>query len=155
MSHKEPTKQLLGNLVMFYADNFVTYYKAHAYHFNVQGSMFNQDHQFLQEIYEFFIESHDDIGEQIRQLDRAVLPSLSAVLACSSVKEEEKYDLTCDDIFKGLDKTLYDLKEKANDIYVEASNQKLAGLETYLGDYCVGINKLHWKIKATIGKSIK
>jgi starvation-inducible DNA-binding protein len=155
MSHKEPTKQLLANLIMFYADNFVTYYKAHAYHFNIQGPMFSQDHEFLKEIYEFLYENHDGIGEQIRQLDRAVLPNLAAVLACSSVKEEVEPDLAYDKIFENLNKTVYDLKEKANDIYLEAGKQGLGGLETYLGDYCSGLNKLCWKIKATLGKSIK
>ena len=155
MSHKEPTKQLLGNLIMFYADNFAVYYKTHAYHFNVQGPMFSQDHEFLQEIYDFLYEEHDNIGEQIRQLDRAVLPSLSSIITCTSIKEEEKFDLSCEQMFKALDKDLYTVKEKANDLYVEAGNQSLAGLETYLGDYCYAINKLHWKVKATLGKSIR
>ena len=71
MTPPEPKGNSLFNLLtQLFADNFVTYFKSHSYHFNVDGPMFAQDHELLNEIYDFLWAQHDMLGEQIRQMDK-------------------------------------------------------------------------------------
>ena len=37
-----------------FAGNFVSYYRSHVAHVNIQGRNFYQDHKLLQKIYEYF-----------------------------------------------------------------------------------------------------
>ena len=98
--------ELIKGLIKLYADNFVLYYKAHSFHFNVQGSTFAQDHAVLEELYTFLWEQHDTIGEQVRQFDKAVPVSLEEVIKLSTLSEQNSllkvsqpmYDVLCNDI---------------------------------------------------------
>ena len=58
-------EELIVALKKVLADTFVMYYKAHSYHWNVEGSNFPQYHEFLQNIYEEIFAAVDVIAEHI------------------------------------------------------------------------------------------
>jgi starvation-inducible DNA-binding protein len=148
-------KDVANTLKSLYADNFVLYYKAHAFHFNVQGSTFAQDHALLEEIYTFLWEQHDILGEQIRQLDKPVVASLAVLLNNTALTECEESKNTNAAIFKELSTDIQSLLTYAQYLYKCAGECDCGGLETLIGDYLKALSKLHWKVKATLGVSIK
>lgn len=148
-------KSILVLLKALYASNFVTYYKSHAFHFNIEGNTFSQDHSFFQTIYEFLQEEHDNLGEQIRQLDKPVTSTLKDVLNLSLVEESNIITKSNLDLLVILEENFCQLHEQAQELYDTANSQQYGALETYIGDYMVALSKLHWMIKATLKRSIK
>jgi len=149
------SNSLITQLTQLYADNFVTYYKSHGYHFNVEGPMFAQGHALLEEIYDFLWAQHDMLGEQIRQMDKAVPCSLKDVLKMSEIIECDSPQKTSKEMFTWLNKDFDCLIEYAQTLYDDADLSSQGGLATLIGDYLKDLSKLNWKVKATIGKSFK
>jgi len=149
------SNSLITQLTQLYADNFVTYYKSHGYHFNVEGPMFSQDHALLEEIYDFLWAQHDMLGEQIRQMDKAVPCSLKDVLKMSEIIECDSPQKTSKEMFTWLNKDFDCLIEYAQTLYDDADLSSQGGLATLIGDYLKDLSKLNWKVKATLGKSFK
>jgi len=142
-------------LMQLFADNFVTYFKSHSYHFNVEGPMFAQDHALLQEIYEFLHEQHDGLGEQIRQLNKGTPCSLKEVLKMTEIVECDSPKKPSKEMFTWLNEDFDCLCECAQKIYDEADMECYGGLATFVGDYIRDLSKLNWKVRATLGKSFK
>jgi len=142
-------------LMQLFADNFVTYFKSHTYHFNVQGVTFSQDHALLQEIYEFLHDQHDGIGEQIRQQEKGTPCSLKELLKMTDIVECDSPEKPSEEMFKWLNQDFDCLIECAQKLYDEADMQGYGGLATFTGDYIRDLSKLNWKVKATLGKSFK
>lgn len=152
---KKMTTNLIAPLKQLFCDNFVTYYKSHGYHFNVEGNTFAQDHELLNEIYDFLWAQHDMLGEQIRQMDKAAPGSLKEILATSDIKECMKVGETSKVMFGELSDDFSSLISTAQNLYDSADMESCGGLATLVGDYLKDLNKLHWKVKATLGKSFK
>ena len=60
---------LIQQLRVILGTNFSLYFKAHSFHWNVEGSDFYQYHKFFEVIYEEAEGAVDGIGEKLRQLD--------------------------------------------------------------------------------------
>jgi len=146
---------IVSGLRCLFADNFVTYYKSHGYHFNVEGNTFAQDHELLNEIYDFLWAQHDMLGEQIRQLDKPAPSSLKAILSISEVTEAVSVNLSSRSMFENLVEDFDLLMRNGQWLYDAADENDLGGLSTLVGDYLKDLSKLRWKLKATLGRSIK
>jgi DNA-binding ferritin-like protein len=144
---------LITALRLFHSDNFVAYFKTHYYHFAVQGSTFSQDHALLNDIYDFLWNAHDDIGEQLRQQDALPFSSMAAMIDASCLSEAKSGGVSSSNMFEDLSKVIDILIDAAQNIYDQTDPH--GGLQTFIGDYLKDLSKLHWKVKATIGKSIK
>jgi len=145
--------QLMVSLLRkLYADNFTAYYKSHGFHFNVQGVTFAQDHGLLEEVYQFLWKQNDILGEQIRQLDKTVLPSLADILELTNIVECKKGKETSKDMFNDLQQDFDTIMEVGQVIFDKST--AYGGLNTLIGDYLKGLSKLNWKLKATLGRSI-
>jgi starvation-inducible DNA-binding protein len=152
---KPKSNTLLTQLTQLYADNFVTYYKSHGYHFNVEGTTFAQDHALLEEIYDFLWAQHDMLGEQIRQMDKGVPCSLKEVLSMTDIVECDSPKKSSKEMFTWLNEDFDELIKNAQELYDDADMQSYGGLATLIGDYIRDLSKLNWKVKATVGKSFK
>lgn len=145
--------KLVENLTKLYASNFVLYYKTHAFHFNVQGPTFVQDHAILEELYTFLWEQHDALGEQIRQFCKAVPYSLDVVTDLSAIEDEPKALILPAPMYNSLVIDVEDVLSQAQWVYDTAGTEGDGGCETLVGDYLKSLSKLHWKLKALQGKS--
>jgi len=146
-------KVIVSGLKNLHADNFVVYFKSHVFHFDVQGANFSQDHALLNEVYDFLLDMHDTLGEQIRQLDSLPCSSLKDMLEYSVIGESKDGDKSSKEMLGILSNDFDSLNGSAQALY--ESTTECGGLQTMLGDYLKDLSKIHWKIKATIGKSIK
>jgi starvation-inducible DNA-binding protein len=130
------------------ANTFVMYFKAHAFHWNVEGSNFPQYHDFFSEIYEEVFGNLDPIAEQIRALGAYAPTALSQLLSMTSITEaagvsspqQMVNDLLSDNekIIQGLIAG-YKLAESANEL----------GLSNFLQDLVDKHKKLSWKLTST------
>lgn len=71
------------------SNTFVLYFKAHSYHWNVEGPDFEQYHSFLGKFYEEVFGEVDTIAELIRTLDVYAPTSLAKLTTGSDIEETE------------------------------------------------------------------
>jgi len=141
-------------LLQLICSNFVAYHNAHAAHLNTQGTNFVSDHALMEEIYSFLWEYYDTLSELLRQCDKQTPAKLSDILKLSSINEA-KFGNSSSVLFGGISVDLETLKEQGQAAYDAAGKEGYGGAETVIGDYLAGVNKLHWKVKAVLGRSFK
>ena len=138
---------LVSQLRQVMADNFVFYFKAHSFHWNVEGPNFPQYHEFLEGVYTNAFAAVDRIAEEIRALGEYAPMSLNEMLNTSSLMENTSqrnamsmFSILSDDnqnILGGL---------LATQKMAEAANQ--VGLANYLQDLYDSHKKLAWMLSA-------
>ena len=82
-------EQLIEQLKVILGTTFGLYFKAHSYHWNVEGPDFAQYHKFLGKFYESVYGNVDPIAEHIRSLDSYAPTSLSRMVELSDVPETD------------------------------------------------------------------
>ena len=78
---------LADTLKSLLADIYTLYFKAHSYHWNVEGSDFAQYHEFLGKFYEDVYGSADVVAELIRTLDAYAPVSFASLLSTATIEE--------------------------------------------------------------------
>jgi starvation-inducible DNA-binding protein len=138
---------LVSQLRQVMANNFVFYFKAHSFHWNVEGPNFPQYHEFLEGVYTNAFGAVDRIAEEIRALGEYAPMSLNEMLNTSSLMENTSqrnamsmFSILSEDnqnILGGL---------LATQKMAEAANQ--VGLANYLQDLYDSHKKLAWMLSA-------
>lgn len=90
---------LVTQLNKIMADSMVFYFKAHSFHWNVEGPNFNDYHAFFSTVYTQAFESVDPIAEYIRQLGSYAPNSLSQLINTSNLTELTSKPSTAMDMF--------------------------------------------------------
>jgi len=142
---------LIKQMNVVLADSYVTYLKAHGYHWNIVGKDFYQMHKLLEIIYEEIQEAIDDIGEQVRQINGRAIHSLL---------EFDTYKTISDNVVtNGHDNTgmLSDLSNANLQViaslyraYDLAEEHKEFGLSNFLQDRMMAHKKHAWMLKSTL-----
>jgi len=129
------------------SDSYILYFKAHTYHWNVEGSDFQQYHSFLGNFYEDVFKSIDSFAELIRTLDEYAPTSLNKLLSTSEIQEADgvpdavnmlrtiKRD---NDIFLSVLVQAYDEAEKASEF----------GISNFLQDRIQAHEKHAWMLRS-------
>lgn len=78
-------EQLIEQLKIILGTNFGLYFKAHTFHWNVEGPNFAEYHGFLGTFYEAVFDQTDSIAEHIRALGSYTPTSLARMLELSKV----------------------------------------------------------------------
>ena len=81
-------EKLIAQLRTILGTNFALYFKAHSYHWNVEGPDFPEYHGFLGDFYNAVYEQTDDIAEHLRRLDTYAPVSLSRMMELSDIEED-------------------------------------------------------------------
>jgi starvation-inducible DNA-binding protein len=93
-------EELLQLLRVTLSDMVALKFKAHGYHWNVEGDDFPQYHEFFQEIYEDYDSSIDTFAEWLRKLGDYAPYKLSRFMAYSDLPET---DVTSDPVSMATD----------------------------------------------------
>ena len=131
------------------ANTFVMYFKAHQFHWNVEGPNFPQYHSFLGDLYEELHGAVDPIAEQIRTLDQYAPTSIAAMLAMSAVMES---------LSTAQPREMFASLNNDNDIvlltltkaYQKAEELGQLGISNFLQDRLTAHEKHGWMLRATI-----
>lgn len=70
------------------ADTFALYLKTHNYHWNVEGPLFAQYHEFFGDLYEELFGAVDPIAEEIRALDTYAPGSFTRFKELTDIEDE-------------------------------------------------------------------
>ena len=82
-------EQLIEQMKTILGTTFGLYFKAHSYHWNIEGPDFAQYHDFLGNFYTAVFANVDPIAEHIRALDSYAPVALSRMLELSDVEETD------------------------------------------------------------------
>lgn len=144
-------EELINNLRILQSNAFIYYTKAHGYHWNVEGILFNQFHSFFGDLYEDIYGSIDEWAEWIRRFDEKAVFDVLAILSTSNIK----YDLVTDasnplamlsSLLSSNNQMLIDLKS-AFSVATSANEQ---GAANYIAERIDAHEKWGWKIKASL-----
>jgi starvation-inducible DNA-binding protein len=127
----------------------VLYYKAHAYHWNVEGADFKQYHDLFGDIYEEIFGAVDTLAEHIRQLDDYAPASLSQIKSLSMISEDEEVVSAMSMVSRLLDANNLTLASLMM-AYRAADNATELGLANFIQDRIAAHQKHGWMLKATL-----
>ena len=80
-------EQLIEQMKVILGTNFGLYFKAHTFHWNVEGPNFAEYHGFLGTFYEAVFDQTDPIAEHIRALGSYAPTSLARMMELSKVQD--------------------------------------------------------------------
>jgi starvation-inducible DNA-binding protein len=140
-------EELIVALKKVLADTFVMYYKAHSYHWNVEGSNFPQYHSFLNDLYEEIFGAVDNIAEHIRQIDGYTPTSLTELKSYSMISEDEDVVSAMSMMNRLLDANNLVLASLMM-AYQAAEQATEIGLSNFLQDRVAAHQKHGWMLKS-------
>ncbi|NDE91077.1 MAG: DNA starvation/stationary phase protection protein [Alphaproteobacteria bacterium] len=119
---KSATKQsgndaVVKSLTLVLADTYILALKTHGFHWNVEGPLFLQLHEFFGKQYDALTEKADEVAERLRALDVYAPASFAQFTRMSNLAEETKvpsaqgmvaqlladYEILAEDIKLGID----------------------------------------------------
>ena len=80
-------EQLIEQMKVILGTNFGLYFKAHTFHWNVEGPDFAQYHGFLGDFYDSVFDQTDSIAEHIRALGSYAPTTLARMMELSKVQD--------------------------------------------------------------------
>jgi starvation-inducible DNA-binding protein len=140
-------EELIVALKKVLADTFIMYYKAHSYHWNVEGSNFPQYHSFLNDLYEEIFGAVDNIAEHIRQIDGYTPTSLTELKSYSMISEDEDVVSAMSMMNRLLDANNLVLASLMM-AYQAAEQATEIGLSNFLQDRVAAHQKHGWMLKS-------
>lgn len=133
--------ELIASLHISLANTFVMYFKAHSYHWNVEGKDFAQYHEFLGELYEELYGAVDPLSERIRVVGQYSPHSLKDLLESSTIEEDEDKPATPDEMFQNLLDANIKVQDSLNKLFELATEHKKQGI----ADFAAGRLDVHDK----------
>ena len=133
--------KLQAVLQIVLANKFVMYFKAHTYHWNIEGMEFSQLHEFFGDIYEDLHGSVDSAAEQIRALDAYAPFSLTNLYEHKTLEEDSAKPATGKAMLQNLLEANDKVIESLNKLFDTATVEKNQGL----ADYAAGRLDVHAK----------
>ena len=134
-------EELVASLHISLANTFVMYFKAHSYHWNVEGENFSQYHNFLGELYEELHGAVDPLSERIRVIGQYSPHSLKDLLESSTIDEDEDNPSTPNEMFQNLLDANTKVVDSLNKLFELATEHKKQGL----ADFAAGRLDVHDK----------
>ncbi len=129
------------------ADTFVMYFKAHSFHWNVEGPDFQQYHNFLGDLYEELHGAVDTIAEHIRAIDYYAPTSLTTFLENTKINEKAEIKSAVD-MIKELSSDNNVVLASLYVAYQLAEDNTELGLANFIQDR-IDIHQKHgWMLKA-------
>jgi starvation-inducible DNA-binding protein len=142
-------EQLLSQLRSLLADNVALKFKAHGYHWNVEGDDFKPYHEFFGEIYEDFDGATDTFAEWLRAFQVYSPYRLVDFFDMSDVPEP----VIVGDAQPMLQDLLLSITKHVEDLVAAsdtANLNKQYGLANFLADRQTISQKFLWQIRASI-----
>jgi starvation-inducible DNA-binding protein len=142
-------EQLLTLIKQLLADNIALKFKAHGYHWNVEGDDFPQFHDFFGEIYENYDAATDTYAEWLRMLKAYAPYRLTDFFDMSTVAEPvivSDAQAMLSDLYMSIEKHIADLIV-ASDL---SNAAKEYGLANFFADRQTASQKFCWQIRASI-----
>lgn len=140
---------LIQALRTLQANAFIYYTKAHGYHWNVEGILFNQFHDFFSDIYNDAWSSIDAYAEWIRIFGAKATFDTPTILMESNVR----YDLDMNssnpiDMLRSLNASNDQIIANLKSAFPLAENEQ--GVANFIADRITAHEKYRWKITSSL-----
>lgn len=142
---KTAIKVLLANAT-------VMYYKAHQFHWNVEGIEFTQYHAFFEDIYTDVYNSVDPTAELLRKLDEYAPVSIDALYKFKTLEEEAEQKVLLTDILASLLAANEEVIASLNKVFSLATKQNQQGICNFIADRIDTHQKHGWWLRASAKK---
>jgi starvation-inducible DNA-binding protein len=133
--------ELLGDQVVFY-------FRAHGYHWNVEGENFSQYHDLFADIYEDVYGSIDPTAENIRKLDEYAPFKLDTLMKLASI-EDSKVPTNPRSMAKDLMQANEKVIAKIKSTFETAVKENEQAIANFLADRLDMHQKWAWQLKAS------
>lgn len=143
-------KDLIKLTNAYLADIGVFYVKLHNLHWNVIGTQFKAVHEYLEENYDYFADSLDEVAEYIKMENEYPLASLNAYLENASITELESKDYLITDVLKILLDDIVLLKSKALLLRTTADKLDKFALANMMEEHIKQYDKTIWFVKSML-----
>ena len=142
-------EQLIQMLKELLSDMVALKFKAHGYHWNVEGVDFNQYHEFFEDIYTDYDSSIDTFAEWIRKLGDYAPYKLSRFQAFSDIPET---DVTSDPISMSADLLMANdmVTTKLVDAFDMATALRQQALANFFAERQDMHQRWHWMLGAVV-----
>lgn len=141
--------ELVKQMRIVLADSFVMYFKAQAFHWNVEGILFSQYHEFFGDIYEEVYGSIDSTAEHIRILGSYAPMSLTEMYAEKTASEADGI-MSIPMMLASLDASNSELLVQLNAAFDTANSENKQGLADYLAGRIDAHMKHQWMIRSSM-----
>ena len=145
-------KELKAAIKVLLANATVMYYKAHQFHWNVEGIHFTQYHEFFGELYSDVYDSIDPTAELLRKLDDYAPVSLDELFKYKTLKEETTRVELLADILASLIKANDEVLISLNKVFDLATQNKQQGIANFVADRIDTHQKHGWFLRASAKK---
>lgn len=139
---------LTDELAELQADVTVLYFKAHGYHWNVEGPDFGQYHELFESIYSDVYSSIDPIAENIRKLDEYAPFKLGTLIKLTSLSDS-KVDTNPKAMARDLLKSNEQVVGKLKSVFDTANEANEQGIANFIAERIDLHQKWSWQLKAS------
>ena len=143
-------EELTAALHIALANTFVMYFKAHSYHWNVEGSDFAQYHEFLGDLYEDLHGAVDPTAERIRVIAQYAPHSLKDLLGSSTIDEDSDKPRTPREMFTNLLDANDKVVDSLNKVFELATSAKKQGIADFAAGRLDVHDKHAWFLKSLL-----
>jgi starvation-inducible DNA-binding protein len=144
--------ELKTSIKVLLANATVMYYKAHQFHWNVEGIEFTQYHSFFEEIYTDVYNSIDPTAELLRKIDDYAPVSLDDLFKYKTLQEETTRAILLEDILASLIKANDEVLISLNKVFSVANTNRQQGICNFIADRIDTHQKHGWFLKSSAKK---
>jgi starvation-inducible DNA-binding protein len=144
--------ELTTAIKVLLANATVMYYKAHQFHWNIEGIEFTQYHDFFGDLYTEVYGSIDPTAEWLRKLDDYAPVSLDELFKYKTLKEETTRVELLKDIFVSLIDANEEVLASLNKVFTIANDNKQQGVCNFIADRIDTHQKHAWFLRASAKK---
>lgn len=131
------------------ANTYIMYFKAHSYHWNVEGMFFSQFHDFFGDIYGELYAAVDPFAEELRAADAYAPVSLAMMQRYSTVKEDDIQPVNIRSMILSILDANNLTIESLNKAFSMAEQENKQGLMDFLATRIDAHTKHGWMLKAS------
>jgi starvation-inducible DNA-binding protein len=141
--------ELKTSIKVLLANATVLYYKAHQFHWNVEGVHFTQYHSFFEELYTDVYESIDPTAELLRKLDDYPPVSIDALYKFKTIEEEDERKVKLSEILASLISANQQVIDSLNKVFEIGNKNKQQGVCNFIADRIDKHQKHAWWLKSS------
>jgi starvation-inducible DNA-binding protein len=142
--------KLIASLKVALGNTFTMYFKAHSYHWNVEGMFFTQFHDFFGDIYEDVYGAVDPLAEELRKLDAYAPISLMEIYGYKTIMEDSTKPATATEMVMNLLTANTEVLQCLTPLFDIATAEKQQGLANFIADRMDKHKKFEWQLHATL-----
>jgi starvation-inducible DNA-binding protein len=143
-------EKLIVGLKVALGNTFTMYFKAHSYHWNVEGHQFPMYHKFFFKIYDDVYGAIDPLSENLRKLDAYAPISLEEIHSYKTIMEDDFKPETAHEMALNLLTANTEVLQSLTPLFDEATAQKQQGLANFIADRMDKHKFWEWQLQATL-----